>query len=81
MILIYNIHTIFFLAESYYLFLKTWDSAVIYLCMYVCFFIGPPCEACGILVPQPGIEPMTPSMVEWNLNHWTAGEVPAYYYT
>ena len=32
--------------------------------------------ACGILVPQPGIEP-TPLAVEaWSLNHWTAREVP-----
>ena len=49
--------------------------------MSVCFFIGPPCEACGMLVPQPGIKPMPPATVAWNLNHWTAGEVPACYYT
>ena len=33
-------------------------------------------EACGILVPQPGIE-LVPSVVEaQNLNHWTAREFP-----
>ena len=32
--------------------------------------------ACGILVPQPGIEPMPPALEEWSLNHWTAQEVP-----
>ena len=32
--------------------------------------------ACGILVPQPGIEP-TPHAVEvWSLNHWTTREAP-----
>ena len=32
--------------------------------------------ACGILVPQPGIE-TTPLAVEaWSLNHWTIREVP-----
>ena len=32
--------------------------------------------ACGILVPQPGIEPIHPAVETWSLNHWTAGEVP-----
>ena len=30
-----------------------------------------------ILVPQPGIKPMPPSMEVWSLNHWTTKEVPA----
>ena len=29
-----------------------------------------------ILVPHPGIEPATPSLEAWSLNHWTAREVP-----
>ena len=32
----------------------------------------------GILVPQPGIEPMPPVVEAWGLNHWTAREVPAH---
>ena len=32
--------------------------------------------ACGILVPQLGIEPMPPALEAWSLNHWTAMEVP-----
>ena len=24
----------------------------------------------GILVPQPGIEPMPPALEAWSLNHW-----------
>ena len=32
------------------------------------------CKACGILVPQSGIEPTSPAC--GSLNHWTAREVP-----
>ena len=31
--------------------------------------------ACGILVPQPGIEAMPPALEVWSLNHWTTREV------
>ncbi|XP_073665439.1 solute carrier family 22 member 18 isoform X11 [Tursiops truncatus] len=37
---------------------------------------GPCCAACGILVPQPGIEPVPPAAEAQSLNHWTAREVP-----
>ena len=33
-------------------------------------------EACRILVPPPGIEPVSPAVEAWSLNHWTAVEVP-----
>ena len=32
--------------------------------------------ACGILVPQPGIEPAPPALEAQSLNHWTTREVP-----
>ena len=32
--------------------------------------------ACGILVPQPGIEPMPPALGQWSLKHWTTREIP-----
>ena len=32
--------------------------------------------ACGILHPQPWIEPMPPAVGAWSLNHWTTREVP-----
>ena len=35
-----------------------------------------PWAACGIFVPQPGIEPMSPALEAQSLNHWTAREVP-----
>jgi len=31
---------------------------------------------CKILVPQAGIEPRSPALGMWSLNHWTAREVP-----
>ena len=32
--------------------------------------------ACGILVLQPGTEPMLPVLGAQSLNHWTTKEVP-----
>ena len=32
-------------------------------------------EACGILVPRPGIKPMSPEVEAWSPNHWTARKV------
>ena len=32
--------------------------------------------ACGVLVPQPGIEPVPPAVAVWSLHHWTSKEVP-----
>ena len=32
--------------------------------------------ACGILVPQPGIEPAPPAVEARSLNRWTMKEVP-----
>ena len=44
-------------------------------CTFFCFW---PCHAaCGILVPQPGIEPMPPAVEVQSPNHWTAREFPA----
>ena len=40
------------------------------------FFFWPHCIIFMILVPQPGIEPVSPALGVWNLNHWTAREVP-----
>ena len=40
------------------------------------FFFWLHFTACGILVPRPGIEPMSPAVEMWILNHRTAREVP-----
>ena len=34
--------------------------------------------ACGLLVSQPGIEPVFPALEVQNLNLWTTKEVPRY---
>ena len=34
-------------------------------------------EACGILVPWPGIEPVPPAVEAQSSNHWTTREFPA----
>lgn len=31
----------------------------------------------GILVPQPGMEPLPPAVEAWSVNHWTTRVVPA----
>ena len=40
------------------------------------FFLWLCCEVCGILVPQPGIEPMLPAVEAQSPKHWTAREFP-----
>ena len=45
------------------------------VCVYIhthIYLAGP----CGILVPQPGIEPLPPAVEAQSFNHWTAREVP-----
>ena len=49
------------------------NRLVIFYFIYLFFFGIPPC---GILVPQPGIEPMPPAMEVGSLNHWTTREDP-----
>ena len=40
------------------------------------FFFWPRCASYGILVHQPGIEPIPPAVEVGSLNDWTASEVP-----
>ena len=42
-------------------------------CILIFLFFGP--TACGILVPQPRIEPTLPALEVWSINHWTPREV------
>ena len=39
------------------------------------FFFGHTAK-CGILVPWPGIKPVSSALQIWSLNHWTTREVP-----
>ena len=40
----------------------------------ILIFFWPCPTACGILVPQPGIEPMPPAVEAQCPNHWTVKE-------
>ena len=44
--------------------------------LFVCF--GPHCTARGILVPPPGIEPVSPAVEVQSPNHWTTREFPGW---
>ena len=39
-------------------------------------FSWPHHKSCGILVPQPGIEPVSSAVEAQSLNHWTTREAP-----
>ena len=45
--------------------------------LFIYLFIGN-LAACGILVPQPGIEPRSLVVKAQNLNHWTSREFPRF---
>ena len=55
-------------------FLKSLLNLLQYCFCFMFWFSG--CEACGILIPSPGIKPAFPCKGRWSLNHWTAREVP-----
>ena len=46
----------------------------LFICLFIYLFLH--LAACGILVPQPGIKPVSPALGAQSLNHWTAREVP-----
>ena len=48
-------------------------ALVLFIFIYYYYFCH---GACGILVPQPGTELMSPAWEAWHLNHWTTREVP-----
>ena len=44
--------------------------------IFILFYFFRPChEACEILVPLPGIKPVSPALGVWSLNHWMTREV------
>ena len=51
-------------------------KVVLLLLLLFIFYFWPCHVACGILVPQPGIEPVPPAMEARSPNHQTAREVP-----
>ena len=49
-------------------------ASMIFLALTLWFSLWLHNAACGILVPQPGMEPVSLAMEAWNLNHWPAQE-------
>ena len=47
-----------------------------FLLLLLLFLFWPHHAASGALVPWQGIEPVSPALEAWSLNHWTAREVP-----
>ena len=45
-----------------------------------CIYLATPCAVCSILVPQPGIEPIPLAVEAQSPNHWTAREVPWFFF-
>lgn len=45
--------------------------------IYMHLFIYWPYMVCGILVPEPGIQPAPPALEGQGLSHWTTKEVPS----
>ena len=43
---------------------------------FIYLFIWLHCAACGLLVPQPGIEPVPPALDAQSLSPWTSREAP-----
>ena len=52
-----------------------WDPAL-YSFFLITYLFRPHLEEYGILVPQPGTEPMSSAFRPQNLTHWTTREVP-----
>ena len=50
------------------------------VCVCVCVCVLPCHTACGILVPQPEIEPIPPEVEALNLNCSTARECPSFHF-
>ena len=60
-----------------YIFIYYEHSAFLPFSCHFFFFFLSCCMACELIVPQPGIEPISAVEV-WNSNHWTAREVPSF---
>ena len=55
--------------------ISEWDLAFYSFCL-ITYLFRPHLEAYGILVPQPGTEPMSSAFQAQSLNHWDTREVP-----
>ena len=56
--------------------LQKWFFKMVLLIKFIYLFFGITSQTCGILIPQPGIKPVSPTVEMQILNHWTTREVP-----
>ena len=63
--------------EEFYSFMFYMSAYDPFIYLFIYLFIGN-LAACGILVPQPGIEPRSLVVKAQNLNHWTSREFPRF---
>ena len=63
-------------ARSLFLFSFPFSPSSYFLFFFCTFRFWPCRDACGILVPRPGMEPAPPAVEARGLNHWTTREVP-----
>ena len=77
-----SVKFILFISTSFQNFPATFHCEIlkwIIFCLFSIFslsFSWPCCAACGILAPQPGIEPVHLAMKAQSLNHWITRGVP-----
>ena len=57
------------------MFLYYEHTQALHICLFI--FLLPHSLACGILIPRPENEPMTPELGAWSLSHWTAWKTQA----
>ena len=58
------------------LFYTTHQKVMCLFFFYLILLFCPPPVACGILGPQPRIEPLSPAVEAQSCNHWTPRETP-----
>ena len=54
-----------------------WSKNILYrISVFICLYFWPYNGAWKLLVPLPRIKPTRSTVKAWNLNHWTARELP-----
>ena len=59
---------------QYYHYLSINNMHILFYFLSLFIIFLPLHTACRILVPWPGIKPMSPALGTWSLNHWTTRE-------
>lgn len=70
-------HAIFHQVLCYISWNLLWPNQLFFI--FILFF-PPSCIACGITVPQQGIEPRPLTVKAWSPKHWTTRELPTFFF-